>query len=300
MLILSLDFCTTRKLWSSSWLMGFWCCWYSLPLWSRVRFHTILENEKLYYSIYSKNILNWTPEKSGRGWLEGENRNVSTMEWPLISRIQHLRFMERMQFTKWRPVCSFVRSLVHLFIHFQFYFVDHWLKLSFRPVCFGARDNQHGTFSVLYSGKLAAIKLVHLSGSVSCDTRLGVSHWSFWGCGSHKHLKDHVDVTITTSSNHLISPPSQFMTYGGGKWSQIPGFNSFSPEIVLPFFPFYSVNSGQQLHLWYGEDLVDQSEFDNGGTVCCDVYALYLWEVLARSQLQVPGRLFDFGLFLFA
>lgn len=183
---------------------------------------------------------------------------------------------------------SFVRSFIHLnlfiacpFIYsfiFNFHHIlDHWIKLSFRPVCFGARDDQYGSFRVPYGGKLAAVKLVHLSGAVTCDTRLGVSKWSFWGCGSHPALKNHVDVTITTASNHLISPPSQFFnTYASAKWSEIPGFNSFSSEIVLPFLSAYSVNSGQQLRLWYGEDLVNQSEADNGGKVCCDVYALYI------------------------
>ena len=141
-------------------------------------------------------------------------------------------------------------------------------------MCFGARYNQYGGFNVPHSGKLAAIKLVHLSGYVSCDTRLSYA-WSYWGCGSHSALKNHVDVTITTSSNVLILPPSQFIK-SGTKWSVIPGFNSWSPQIVLPFFSFYAVHSGQQLRVWYGEDLVNQSEHDNGGISCCDVYALYI------------------------
>ena len=37
-----------------------------------------------------------------------------------------------------------------------------------------------------------------------------------------------------------------------------------------------SVIRGEELRLWYGEDLADYSEADNGGRVCCDVYALYV------------------------
>ena len=100
-----------------------------------------------------------------------------------------------------------------------------------------------------------------------------------WGCNQHYSAKDHVDVTITTSKNQLILPPSQFMKYNhqGGLLSKIPGYSSESPEIVLSFFSQpYPVLSGQQLRLWYGEDLKDYAESDNGGRVCCDVYALFV------------------------
>jgi len=85
-------------------------------------------------------------------------------------------------------------------------------------------------------------------------------------------LKNHANVVITTSSNHAILPLSQFFTHGGGKWAALPGFNSLSPEIALPFFTPYSVNSGQEFRVWYGEDLVDFYD----GRVCSEVYALYL------------------------
>jgi len=73
-------------------------------------------------------------------------------------------------------------------------------------------------------------------------------------------------------------PPNPFFTYSGGsgKWSELPGYNSFSPEIILPRFSPYSVSSGQELRLWYGEDLENFTESDNGGWVCSDVYALYV------------------------
>ena len=121
-------------------------------------------------------------------------------------------------------------------------------------------------------------KLVHQSGYVSCDTN-SVRHWSFWGCGEHPSLKKHVDPVITTRSNQILLPLSPFFTHrvhGRGKWSELPGYNSRSKEIVLPFFSPYSVRSGQQFRLWYGEDLAGYTEGDNGGNVCCDVYALYI------------------------
>ena len=132
------------------------------------------------------------------------------------------------------------------------------------------------------SGRLAAIKLVHLYGYVSCFTHGNVNYWSYWGCGySHSSTRDKVNVVITTSSNHIILPPNQFLTRSGslrrGKWHDILGYNSWSPELVFSVFshPLW-VSSGQQLRVWYGEDLVDYVENDNGGRVCCDVYARYV------------------------
>ena len=80
---------------------------------------------------------------------------------------------------------------------------------------------------------MAAVKLVHLYGYVSCDTQR-TSYWSYWGCGDNPvaGIKDMVNVKITTSANRIILPPSQFTTEFF-KWSEIPGYNSLSPELVF-------------------------------------------------------------------
>ena len=81
---------------------------------------------------------------------------------------------------------------------------------------------------------------------------------------------------ITTSSNTVIAPQSPFRNGYRGTTSFLPGYDAYSPEIVLPRFAPYSVSSGQELRLWYGEDLVGHTESDNGGWVCCNVYAPYI------------------------
>ena len=168
-----------------------------------------------------------------------------------------------------------VRYPILQFLFHALQLLDPWLKLNSHPVCFGTRGSQYGRFNVLHGGKIAAVKLVYLSGYVTCS-KSRVSFWSKWGCGDHPSVKNHVDVVITTSSNHVIVPPSELFTFGAGLWSEIPGYNSHSPEIVLPSFSPYSVRSGDQLRLWYGEDLVAHTESDNAGKVCCDVYGLYV------------------------
>lgn len=143
-------------------------------------------------------------------------------------------------------------------------------------MCFGAKDDQFGSFYA-EAGKLGAIKLVYLYGYVSCDTR-AISYWSYWGCGiTRSDLEDAVNVVITTSGNDIIFPPETFITREATKWSEIPGYNSLSPELDLTAFDEpYDLTSGRQLMVKYGEDMMNQSEGDNGGKVCCDVYALYV------------------------
>ena len=142
-------------------------------------------------------------------------------------------------------------------------------------MCFGAKNHQFGRFYAPKGGRLAAIKLVHLYGYVSCHRHI-TSYWSYWGCGYIPGLKDDVNVVVTTSANHVLFPPSQF-TISNTKWSNIIGYNSWSPELVLSVFSHpYWVSSGQELRLWYGEDFANLSEDDNGGRACCDVYALFV------------------------
>ena len=140
-------------------------------------------------------------------------------------------------------------------------------------MCFGARDNRFGKFLVPFSGKLASVKLVHVYGYVTCDKNKAY-HWSYWGCGQHSSVKTNVDAVITTSGGSILLPSSQFITHKTLKWSLIPGYNSLSPELVLSAFSNPpSATRGQELRLWYGEDLAKTGEGDNGGTSCCDVYA---------------------------
>ena len=111
---------------------------------------------------------------------------------------------------------------------------------------------------------------------MTCDKSI-FSYWSYWGCGKRATVQDYVGVAITSSQNTIITPEAPFLkNVPPGKFSELPPYKSFSPEIILPRFSPYPVISGEELRLWYGEDLMDYRESDNGGLVCCDVYALYV------------------------
>ena len=146
-------------------------------------------------------------------------------------------------------------------------------KANYSPVCFGTRNNQFARFYVPSKGKLGAIKLVHLYGFVSCDTRS--NNWSFWGCAGWSQ----VNVVITNAGNRIILTPNHDQLFiNSPKWYRMTYRNAaFAPELVLPVFSHpCRVYKGQQFRVWYDEDLTDQFEHNNGGRVCCDVYVLYV------------------------
>ena len=112
-------------------------------------------------------------------------------------------------------------------------------------------------------GSVEAVKLVHVSGSVSC----GTGRWSKWGCETGSPFA----TLLTTSSDVILLPESKQY------WYEIPGYNVNSGEIVFTSFsnPLL-LSSGQELRLWYNEDLKNQSEHDNGGNACAEVYVKYI------------------------
>ena len=175
-------------------------------------------------------------------------------------------------------------SLVFVYSTDQWEKQNRWEKQNTSPVCFGAKDGQFGRFYIKSDHEnLAAVRLVPIYGYVSCDTR-HVSYWSYWGCGLYRGGLGKINVVITNSENQVILPPSEFIVNDGAKWSRIPGYDSLSTELVLSFFSPSQVDYHQELRVWYGEDLMNAGEEDNGGTACVDVYAIFSPELSLSSK----------------
>jgi hypothetical protein len=144
-------------------------------------------------------------------------------------------------------------------------------------VCFGARGNQYGVFNIRAEGFVAAIKLVHVSGSVTCEKRSAKFN-SNWGCATtHPYVgKFSLNTVVTTSNNKILFPRERQFT-NANLWYSMEQFDSNSHLLVLKRFddPLY-VAAGQELRLWFGEDLKDVFENSNGGQTCAHVYGYYL------------------------
>ena len=143
-----------------------------------------------------------------------------------------------------------------------------WRKLNSAPVCFGAKGNQFGRFQVEVGGTIQAVKFVHLFGQVTCSDQSNA--WSKWGCDKLDSVQ-YITFFLTDASDKILLRMGQSSRY------TIPGYDAQSSEIIFSGFPNpLHLSSGQELRMWYEEDLRDRNEHDNAGTSCTDVFAKYL------------------------
>ena len=140
-----------------------------------------------------------------------------------------------------------------------------WLKVNDEDVCFGARDESYGEFTLQYSGKIMSFALAHLHGKVTCH--VGGSS-SFWGCREGPELR----TFLTNKKNKVIFPQTS-----GIKAYRLPGVRSDSNRLIFNNLSVpLKVTRGEQFRIWYDEDLRNNSEKDNGGLTCLDIHALYI------------------------
>ncbi|XP_078374812.1 uncharacterized protein LOC144658279 [Oculina patagonica] len=154
---------------------------------------------------------------------------------------------------------------------------DNWKQINDAPVCFGARDDTYGTFNIKESGLVCTFKLVHRSGSLSCHPDYPSS---YWGCDNPSLEDKRLDTVITYPNKtallladykkNLAGCDNQYYLY------KIAGIGVNAPELVFDKLPtLLSVSVDQEFQIWYGQDLTDCSEDNNGGQTCADVYAWY-------------------------
>jgi len=153
---------------------------------------------------------------------------------------------------------------------------DPFVKLNSVPVCLSTHSSQFGSFNALTGGKLMKIKLVHLYGYVTCAA--GDQFWSHWGCDYYPVQAGNVDytgVSLTIASDPILFPPSQIVR--SDKRSLISGYSSRLSELVMSIYDTpVTVSAGQELRLWYTEDLTNTDEGGNAGRVCADVFGYFM------------------------
>ena len=158
------------------------------------------------------------------------------------------------------------------------FFPENWKKINTDPVCFGAKDGSHGTFIITESGVIYTFKLVHLSGSVSCNPEYPSS---YWGC-EHIYYGEERLLTLITSQNRFVLLLAHYRRTQNSNCRyfsyKIEGVGVNETELRFNNLPSpLSVSVGQEFQLWYGPDFVNCSEDDNSGETCADVYAWYAW-----------------------
>jgi hypothetical protein len=84
---------------------------------------------------------------------------------------------------------------------------------------------------------------------------------------------DSLNTIITNNTDQKILPQDEFIIDVNYLWYRISGFDSKSAELVFKNFTTpLAVTAGQEFRIWYGQDLKNVSEANNGGTACVDVY----------------------------
>lgn len=150
---------------------------------------------------------------------------------------------------------------------------DEW-QLQASNVCYGAKDDTPGKFTIKAEGLLVGLKLVHKSGSLFCSDSKRTSRW---GCKLYGISNNRIYTIVTDERKEVVFPDSKIVNSKDGGFYFLPLFNGQTADnlvFVNTQKPAYAMK-GSKLSVWYGSDLYDFSESDNGGKHCIDVYATF-------------------------
>ena len=153
------------------------------------------------------------------------------------------------------------------------YDIRHHYKRQTSSVCYGAKNDTFGSFSLQHTGYLVELILKHQSGFLSCRVP-DVGDKSKWGCYDSTFL----NVLITDHRNKIIFPstekiknkkflPALFYDYQEG-YTQNMDVLVFTTDYVSR--PKYW-KKGQELRIWNWEDLANLWDHNNNGTHCVQV-----------------------------
>ena len=166
--------------------------------------------------------------------------------------------------------------MIMIFNYFLCYTgTDVWVSQA-HNICYGAKDNSFGAFSINQYGIVIGLKLEHSSGKVTCRMN-DASFWSYWGCnGNSYYAEPNLNTIITDVNNKIVYPKEPTWVYVGSRWYKLHGQNGSMNALTFDSShkpEFY--RSGEEFRIWYGEDVTNTNEGNNGGTHCVNVYARF-------------------------
>ena len=138
--------------------------------------------------------------------------------------------------------------------------IENGWRIQGDNICYGARDDQPGKFSINHEGMLIGVKLVHRSGYVTCAKNTP-SYKSLWGCGDHANI-----ITLIANDRR-----QKLFNYNLGSLGGVNGKKSREIVYIDKTNPIYATK-GMELQIWYSEDFSNSAESDNDGKHCVDVY----------------------------
>lgn len=162
-------------------------------------------------------------------------------------------------------------------------------ELQAENVCYEATGEKYGVIKLKQRGLLAGIKLEHVSGNLACQVSIP-QRTTLWGCTSivAKQHEPKVSTVVTDNANRVVFPANFIKTYH----FDVPGFNPNTSN-VLVFTNLGSPNffkKGQELRIWYTEDLYSRTTHDNGGVHCINVYAKFWIKLFKKIFLRILTR----------
>ena len=102
---------------------------------------------------------------------------------------------------------------------------SNWVKLNKSPVCFGAKGNAFGGFTIRRNMFVSSFMLVHRSGKVSCYARNNRT-FSYWGCLAT------LFTLLTDQKNNILAPEASSVHRKSGSYS-LAGYSSSSSALVF-------------------------------------------------------------------
>ena len=105
----------------------------------------------------------------------------------------------------------------------------------------------------------------HISGDLTCS--MSPQKRNLWGCDAD------VMSIITDANNEVVFPAN----IDNPKRFKVPGFDAKTSQSLVftnHAYPNFFIK-GQELRIWYTEDLNDYTTSDNDGKHCVKVYAKF-------------------------
>lgn len=141
-------------------------------------------------------------------------------------------------------------------------------------ICYEGKNSGAGTFQFHKNGEITSLKLVHVSGLISCHYGNPNYGKGIWTCFDNTRS---LSTVITNQNNEIIFPPGITLA----KWHENIRYADrtkfkMTESSLIYYGPSLNVSPQTTLMIWNIEDLGgNYYDGDNGGRHCVDVYGQY-------------------------